>query len=205
MFVLFGVLDLTYGTCQGAILHAQRQNDPGQFNDDGCFKCCPKTPTGRRCAFIFIIPTFTLVILSLTCMITAALVIIPISKAFSDVPNRLLGFYQTAVVFVGAILIYKNYFKKKPSIELAVKDREDLIPTKTVTSRGEWEQLSKDEKVEKFYSRFVDIVAAYPIGNRAPGQEEEQTTANCAAPAPTVRTTGVQSEEATSLLPPEEG
>lgn len=148
MFVLFGVLDLTYGTCQGAILHAQRQNDPG---DDGCIKCCPKSPTGRRCAFIFIIPTFTLVILSLTCMITAALVIIPISKAFSDVPNRLLGFYQTAVVFVGAILIYKNYFKKKPSIEFAVKDREDLIPTKAVTSRGEWEQLLKDEKVEVLF------------------------------------------------------
>ena len=51
-------------------------------------------------------------------------------------------------------------------------------------------------------------MAAYPIGNRAPGQEEEQTAANGAAPAPTVHTTkqeGVQSEEGKSLLHSEEG
>lgn len=111
-------------------------------------------------------------------MITAALVIIPISKAFSDIPSRLLGFYQTAIVLVGAYLIYKNFFKKRPSIELAIKKREDFIPTKMIRSRGEWEQLSKDEKVEQFYSRFVDIVANYHIGDQVPGLATADSTLN---------------------------
>ena len=178
VFVLFGVLDLTYGTCQGAIIHAKRRQDPEQVTDEGCFFCCPKSPSGRRCIFIFIIPFFTLVILCFACMITAALVTIPISKAFSDIPSRLLGFYQTAIVLVGAYLIYQNFFKKRPSIESAIKEREDFIPTKMIRSRGEWEQLSKDEKVEQFYSRFVDIVANYRIGDQVPGLVTADSTLN---------------------------
>jgi hypothetical protein len=100
-------------------------------------------------------------------MITAALVIIPISKAFSDVPNRLLGFYQTAIILIGAYLVYRNFFKKKPTLDLVVKEREQMIPTDTVDSTETWNQLSKDERVEQFYKRFVDIIANYPIEKQA--------------------------------------
>ena len=159
VFVVFGTLDLTYGTCQGAIINAKF----GDREERGCYHCCPEGETKRRRIFIVIIPLFTLLILVFAGMITAALVIIPISKAFSDVPNRLLGFYQTAIVLVGAYLIYLKFFKKKPTLDLVVKERKQFIPTDTIDSPEKWDQLSRDEKVEQFYTRFVDIIANYPI------------------------------------------
>ncbi len=160
VFVVFGTLDLTYGTCQGAIINAKF----GDREERGCYHCCPEGETKRRYVFMVIIPLFTLLILIFAAMITAALVIIPISKAFSDVPNRLLGFYQTAIVLVGAYLVYLKFFKKKPTLDLVVKERKQFIPTDTVDSPEKWDQLSRDEKVEQFYTRFVDIIANYPTG-----------------------------------------
>ena len=162
VFVIFGTLDLTYGTCQGSIINAKFGGREGR----DCYHCCPKSEAKRRRIFIVIIPLFTLLILVFAGMIIAALVIIPISKAFSDVPNRLLGFYQTAIILVGAYLVYRNFFKKKPTLDLVVKERKQLIPTDTVDSPDKWDQLSKDEKVEQFYTRFVDIIANYPIEKR---------------------------------------
>ena len=164
LFVLFGTLDLTYGACQGAIINVNNRDQ-----EEGLYHCCPKTETQRRYMFIVIIPLFTLLILVFAGMITAALVIIPISKAFSDVPNRLLGFYQTAIILVGAYLVYHNFFKKKPSLHSVVKEREEFIPTNTVDDPAKWDQLSKDERVEQFYTRFVDIIAHYPIGEQTAG------------------------------------
>ena len=167
VFVIFGILDLTYGTCQGAIIDAKFQDQQKK----GCYHCCPKKEKNRRRTFIIIIPLFTLVLLIFAGMITAALVIIPISKAFSDVPNRLLGFYQTAIILIGAYLVYRNFFKKKPTLDLVVKERKEMIPTDTVDSSEKWDQLSKDEKVEQFYTRFVDIIANYPINKQVEAAE----------------------------------
>ena len=172
IFVVFGTLDLTYGTCQGAIINARF----GDQEKRGCYHCCPRGEKKRRYTFIFIIPLFTLLILVFAGMITAALVIIPISRAFSDVPNRLLGFYQTAIILIGAYLVYRKFFKKRPTLDLVVKERKQMIPTDTVNSREEWEQLSKDEKVEQFYSRFVDIIANYPIEKQVEATEVEDSS-----------------------------
>ena len=163
-FVLFGVLDLTYGTCQGAIINADLRErglePPRQVQD--CFCCCPRSGTKRRAVFIIAIPTFAFITLILAGMITAVLVVVPISRAFSDAPNRLLGFYQTAIVLVGAYVLYRTFFKKKPSLASVVKDREDYIPTKKTTDDADWDLLSNDDKVAEFYTRFIDIVANYP-------------------------------------------
>lgn len=162
VFVVFGTLDLTYGTCQGALIKAEFGHYPGR----GCYRNCTYSGDKRkiRCCFIVIIPLFTLLILVFAGMITAALVIIPISKAFSDVPNRLLGFYQSVIVLVGAYLVYRNFFKKKPTLNSVIKERkEPIIRTDTDGTLNEWDQLSKDEKVEQFYARFVDIITNYPI------------------------------------------
>lgn len=159
VFVVFGILDLTYGTCQGAIINAKYGHRPGR----GCYRCCPEGEGKRRCAFIIIIPLFTLLIIIFAGMITAALVIIPISKAFSDVPYRLLGFYQSVIVLIGAYLVYRNFFKKKPTLDSVIKKRDKLIPSDSIKTDLKWRQLSKDEKVEQFYDRFVDIIANYPI------------------------------------------
>ena len=101
------------------------------------------------------------------------LTVIPISKSFSDAPNRLLGFYQTAIVLIGVYLLYRTFFKKKPSLASVVKDREEYIPTKTTKSDADWDLLSKDDKVAEFYTRFVDIVANYPTREERAGGEEE--------------------------------
>ena len=171
IFVVFGTLDLTYGTCQGAIINANHGHLPGR----GCYRCCPEGERNRRCVFIIIIPLFTLLILVFAGMITAALVIIPISKAFSDVPYRLLGFYQSVIVLVGAYLVYRNFFKKKPTLDSVIKKRDKLIPTDSIKTPLKWHQLSKDEKVEQFYDRFIDIIANYPIEKPVEPAEDSVT------------------------------
>ena len=165
--MIFGTLDLTYGTCQGAIIDAKF----GDQQKIRCYHCCPKDAKNRRHIFIIIIPLFTLLTLIFAGMVTAALVIIPISKAFSDVPNRLLGFYQTVIILIGAYLVYCNFFKKRPTLDSVVKERKEMIQTDTVDSSEKWDQLSKDEKVEQFYTRFVDIIANYPINKQVEATE----------------------------------
>ena len=173
-FVLFGALDLSYGTCQGAIIAAQKRNrvqagdgdqQPQENNSHDPYNTwmCPKTKNSIVVCFVVLIPAFALIILVLMGMVTAALVTIPISKSLSDAPSRLMGFYQSAFVLIGAYLIYRNFFKKKPSIELAVKNRKEHItnPDETEDNRVQWQDMSKDEKMEKFYSRVVHIVANF--------------------------------------------
>lgn len=126
--------------------------------------CCPrctKSRIGIILLFLFTIPTFLLLLLVLIVMIIAILVIIPINNAFSDAPNRLIGFYQSLLIFGGAYLVYKNFFKKKPSIESVVRNRESYIPSARVTNNDTWQQISKDERIKAFYSRIVDIIANY--------------------------------------------
>ena len=192
IFVIFGILDLSYGTCQGAIINVRHGHNHHQ--DQECYCCCPSKEWGRRGCFIIIIPLFTLLVLVLAAMITAALVIVPISKAFSDVPNRLLGFYQTAIVLVGAYVLYRSFFKKTPSIARAVKDREDYIETENIKNKDKWDQLSNDEKVAEFYSRLVDILANHPIGEAGHvtrRREDEEDTV-------TIETTTTLEEESDS-------
>ena len=102
VFVLFGVLDLTYGTCQGAIINAKLRKNRQQLRrqEQDCFCCCPENERCIRGFCCFAIPTFAFLILTLVGLITALLAVIPISKSFSDAPNRLLGFYQTAIVLI---------------------------------------------------------------------------------------------------------
>ena len=170
VFVLFGVLDLTYGTCQGAIIKAKLNKDGKQprKQEQDLFCCCPKDERRIRGLCCFVIPTFAFLILTLVGLITALLTVIPISKSFSDAPNRLLGFYQTAIVLIGVYLLYRTFFKKKPSLASVVKNREEYIPTKTTKSDADWGLLSKDDKVAEFYTRFVDIVANYSIAPPSP-------------------------------------
>lgn len=160
LFLLFAVLDLTYGTCLGAIIDARKRQN-GERQEGDCFCWCPKTEGKVKVTFIFAIPIFSLLTLLLAGMVTAALVIIPISNAFSDIPNRLIGFYQSAFILIGAYLIYRNFFKRKPSIESVVKKREKCIPNKQMDD-GTWRDLSKNERVEQFYARIINIIAKYP-------------------------------------------
>lgn len=165
IFVIFRALDLSYSTCQGALIYFDSINNRGNLNNENedapydCFCGCPQKEERIKCCAAFGIPAFILLILLLIGMVTAALVVIPISKAFTDAPNRLLGFYQTAFVLIGAYLLYREFIKRKPSLERAVKDRPKHV--KPDGNANEWKHLSNDGKLDEFYSRFVDIIATY--------------------------------------------
>ena len=132
--------------------------------------CIPelnKSRVGIRVLF-FLIPSFILLILTLIALVTYVLIQVPINQAFSDASNRLIGFYQTALILIGAYLLYKKFYidKKKPSIQNAVKDRVTHIPSKLAQDDATWKHLSKDERVKAFYSRVVDLVATYEHNNQ---------------------------------------
>ncbi len=60
--------------------------------DGPCFPSCTKNERLLKCMWGITIPFFALLVVSLIGLITAALVVVPISKAFSDAPNWLVGF-----------------------------------------------------------------------------------------------------------------
>lgn len=152
VFVLFGTLDLSFGTCIGALINKQNNEENDKFLF--CKKC---NKTRIIAAFAVIIPVFTFLIILLIGMIGTAIVMIPISGSISDAPNRLVGFYQTVFILGGAYLVYRSFFKKTPTLESVVKDQEeDIFDNDDQNER--WRGLSNDEKVAEFYSHIMKIV-----------------------------------------------
>ena len=140
-----------------------------------CCAKCSKSEYVTKLSFIVTIPGIALLLLALIGIVTGVIVVIPINKSISDAPNRLLGFYQSAFVLVGAFLVYWNFFKKKPSIESAVRKRKEYIPSKVskVDSDEKWQQLSREEKVAEFYAHVVDIIANHDHQNDKANPEPE--------------------------------
>ena len=214
LFVIFGALELTYGTFQQALISMDEQRDKDKQNgrstleesqnsyadkdlergndseespllgkgdkkegnkreedkdkedfscDGPCFPFCTKNERVLKCMWGITIPFFALIVLALIGLTTAALVVIPISKAFSDAPNRIVGFYQTAIVVVGVYFAYKGFFKKKPTLETAIKKRikHILDHGSDKNKNKKWKRLSKDEKVAAFYDYVVELIANY--------------------------------------------
>ena len=186
-FTLFGALDLGFGTCIGAIIVARnRRNEAGNNEQPPnnfrhrvypCFYRCSDKKIIICFAFIIIIfATFILVLLG---MLAAAIVVIPISSSVSDAPNRLLGFYQTIFILGGVYLVYRNFFKKKPTLESVVKEKEESIFNNNNHQQNvRWEGLSNDEKVAEFYSHIIYLMANLNPDNvrLIPGQPLENPT-----------------------------
>ena len=196
-FALFGALDLAYGAYQLAAIEKEglaRQNEGKEKLQDEteerdiekkedeksllrkkkqekpeCFPCCPSDGWKLKCAFAVLIIALTTLLVLLIGMVTAALVKIPISKAFSDAPNRLFSFYQSAIVIVGAYIAYRSIFKKQPTLENAIKERKIHVrgQGKDDGENIEWLRLSKDEKVAAFYDYVIDLVVNFSSGKIA--------------------------------------
>ena len=167
VFVIFAALNFAYITCQREIVAIKHE-----IEEDGTVifrKCCSKKERQICCIkatySIVVFPVFLLLILFLIGMITTAIFTTQITRSFDDTSNRLLGFYQTVIVLIGAYLLYNKYFKTKPSIESAVKKRDHAIPYKGEKDKGTWIKFSKKEKMEKFYDHFVDIIAKEACSN----------------------------------------
>ena len=187
IFIMFGALDLSYGTCMGALKF--REDHPLQGRDEDQDRLLPQGErrtngcnpypmficgkTGIIITFIIAIPVFTILILGLMVMITAALVVIPISKSLSDAPNRLFGFYQIVIVLVGAYFAYRKLFSKKPSLESVVEETEENIFDDNGPS---WGGLSNDEKLKDFYSHIMKIAGKIdPSDNNIKKRERQPT------------------------------
>ena len=109
-----------------------------------------------KCIITVLFVPFVLILIGMT---TAALVVIPISRAFSDAPNRLLGFYETVIAVAGIYFAYISFFNKKPTLENAVKKRKKHILRQENDS--DWQQLSEDERVAVFYDYVVKLAVQY--------------------------------------------
>ena len=157
-FVLFGTLDLSHGAYFRLLLRLKKKKQGDHKNRlyiCGCHHNEEEIHIRAACGIIF----FTILTLILIGMITAALVTVPISKAFTDTSNRLLGFYQTALVLIGAYLFYRNVFKKNTTLESEVHNRATDI--KRDGDDDHWQTLSQHQKLAKVYSHVLDILADY--------------------------------------------
>ena len=195
-FVIFGSLKLTYGTFQQAIISGEaneinyyqqavgfsihncgasstcgEENEEG-FQDCRCFTIasCIKNERRFKCVIIVLFVPFILILIGMT---TAALVVVPISRAFSDAPNRLLGFYETVIVVAGAYFAYMSFFNNKPTLETAIKKRGKHILRREDDSK--WQQLSEDERVAIFYDRVVELAVQYDPQQTGLGGNEHGT------------------------------
>ena len=129
VFAFFSAIDLTYSTYIDALIIAREKQsqDTGTGNEErqhGLRRIFGFYNQERHIQNLsaFGTPAFVILIVFLVGMTTAALVTVtvPISKAFTDASNQLLGFYQLQVVFIGAYVVYKSLFEKKP-IEIAIR------------------------------------------------------------------------------------
>lgn len=161
-FVIFGILDLSHGTYVRILLRSKKRDICG----------CPSNEEAIHRRSLWGVLCFTMVTLLLIGMITAALVTIPISKAFTDTSNRLLGFYQTALVLIGAYLFYRSAFKKETTLESEVEKRVTHI--KQEGNDAHWQALSKHQKLAKVYSHMLDILADYEF--KTPQQLNDSNT-----------------------------
>ena len=202
VFILFGSLDLIFGTCLQEIINewpasngkqqqqtqqptGQPKRPPDQSLDllelssdqhrqsldqrdqlQTCLarlkKCwwysncrCLQVKIRTTFRFAVLILVFTPLIVILMGMVTAAIVVVPISRSLSDAPNRLLGFYQTAIILIGAYIFYKKFIKRKTTIKSVLKNRNKKIFDKD----KKWNEKSDNDKLETFYEHLIKIVA----------------------------------------------
>ena len=152
IFVVFGSLNSTYDTYMSGII-AQRIEENTENVDRNLYGvklvCVP---------LVIAVP-----ILFLAGVIAAMLMIVPITKAFSDAPSRLQTFYQTAAVVVGVYLVYWKFYTNKPSIESVIGERQGCLQNQANLQFIPWDTLSKEERVKQFYAKFADIVMNYYI------------------------------------------
>ena len=174
-FVVFGSVESTFRMCQRTVFTEERSgvSRTGNGSTDNQRFGCSTFQWGLKIVVLVLFVPFVVLLIGMT---TAALVVVPISRAFSDAPNRLAGFYETLIVVVGAYFAYISFFNMKPTLEAAVKKREQHILQRKKDT--DWKQLSDDGKVEEFYDYVVDLVVlqqnAVRRGKQDDGPEDEE-------------------------------
>ena len=94
------------------------------------------------CGIIFPLGIAILLLLGLVVTIACYLVLIPINKAISDAPNRILSIYQSGGFLIGSFIMYKviKYFYNKKNEEKEKNiDEEQNKPSK---EKGQQNQIT---------------------------------------------------------------
>ena len=85
-----------------------------------------------------------LLLYGLTVVIMLYFYFVPTDDSISSIPNQMVVSYQTAILFVGAYIAYASIFKKKSSLQTALRDTH---PT--------WNSLTDQEVLTEFYREMI--------------------------------------------------
>lgn len=85
-----------------------------------------------------------LLLYGLTVVIMLYFYFVPTDDSISSVPNQMVVSYQTVIIFVGAYIAYTSIFKKKCSLQEALRDTHD-----------DWKLFTDEEVLTKFYKEMI--------------------------------------------------
>ena len=152
-YILFGVTWLFFHWCQHHGFSNQESTSetaagldidgetPGKKDEQTCYCCrltcyvstatktADKGENGKCCCVALMISLCFAIflLLGLVVVITCYFVLIPINKAISDAPNRILSVYQSGGFLIGSFIVYKviAYFYSKKKEDKGKKSGKD--------------------------------------------------------------------------------
>ena len=130
-FVEFGLLQFSFNRCLEA--------DDDQTNGESLKRKILTKYFGLFSAFIT-----PLLLYGLTVVIMLYFYFVPTNDSISSVPNQMVVGYQTAILFVGAYIAYTSVFKKKCSLQTALRETHD-----------NWRSLTDQEVLTEFYKDMI--------------------------------------------------
>ena len=130
-FVEFGLLQFSFNRCLEA--------DDGQTNRESLKRKILTKYFGLFSAFIT-----PLLLYGLTVVIMLYFYFVPTNDSISSVPNQMVVSYQTAILFIGAYIAYTSVFKKKCSLQTALRETHD-----------NWRSLTDQEVLTEFYKDVI--------------------------------------------------
>lgn len=118
-------------------------------NDLGDGQTSNRNGGKKKCCISFLLLSTILLLLGLVALITSYLILIPINKAISDAPNRILSIYQSGGFLIGSFIVYKviDYFYNKKKEEEYEKEKKKEIVYDIL--KDFYDEMKKDHKEKK--------------------------------------------------------
>ena len=133
-FIEFGLLQFSFNRCLEVYDDLSNQENEGSQIRKIMTMICG-----------IISATFTpLLLYGLTIVIMLYFYFVPTNDSISSVPNQMVVSYQTAILLVGAYIAYTSVFKKKCSLQTALRD-----------THGNWKLLTDQEVLTEFYKEMI--------------------------------------------------
>ena len=164
-FALFVIVELVY---KYIIIKAASKCNPNEKPHQKSSLCCK-----YYCCLITVLFVIILLFLGLIITVTCYFVLIPINKSISDAPNRLIGLYQSGVIVIAAIVVYKTFLRKgRKPIHKAIK------ASKKFGKKDDWTKLTEEEKQDRFYAKVLAMVNEYKVAESEEEGKQSQADEN---------------------------